>query len=169
MHEKQIDKMLVGIAHGDNIAFEELYNATKRGVFSFVYSYMKNYEDAEDVMQTVYLKIKLNIDKYAPGTNARGWILQIAKNQALNELKKRARTNSDDATAATDASIADSPVMAVMQSALTQDERVIVDLHVLWGYRHREIAKLLDCPVGTVTSKYNRSIKKLKKALKEAE
>ena len=63
MDERQIDKLLTRISTGDNEAFEELYEKTKRGVFSFVYSYLDNYASTEDVMQTVYLKIKLNIDK----------------------------------------------------------------------------------------------------------
>jgi RNA polymerase sigma-70 factor (ECF subfamily) len=54
-----------------------------------------------------------------------------------------------------------------MDRALTDEEQRIIILHVLWGYKHREIGKILDCPTGTVTSKYKRAIEKMRKALKE--
>ena len=61
MDEKQTDRLLTRIADGDNDAFVEFYEQTKRGVFSFLYSYLNNYAAVEDVMQTVYLNVKLNI------------------------------------------------------------------------------------------------------------
>ena len=168
MQDKRIDKLLTEISEGSNEAFGKLYDETKRGVFSFVYSYMRNREDAEDVMQTVYLKIKLNIDSYRHGSNARAWILQIAKNQALNEPKRRRPSEELDESAAVSEDPQSTEISELMQKVLSEDEREIVILHVLWGYRHREIADRLACPVGTVLSKYNRSVKKLKDSLKEA-
>ena len=52
---------------------------------------------------------------------------------------------------------------------LSEEEQRIVTLHVQWGYKHRELAQILGCPTGTVTSKYKRAIEKLRKALKEEE
>jgi RNA polymerase sigma-70 factor (ECF subfamily) len=97
--------------------------------------------------------------------------LQIAKNHALNEQKKRRATTSlDDVELIAKAEpIAESGVMEVMERVLTAEERRIVTLHVLWRYKHREIGKILDLPTGTVTSKYKRSIEKLQKNLKEVE
>lgn len=169
MDGRQIDKLLADISRGDNRAFERLYESTSRGVFSFLYSFLKNYQETEDAMQTVYLKIKLNINQYRRGTNGRAWILQIAKNEAFNRLKKNGRIEYCE-----DIHTAYEPVVAggiteIMEKVLTEEEQRIVALHVLWGYKHREIAEELDCPTGTVTSKYKRSIAKLKEALKEAD
>ncbi len=169
MDKRQIDKLLIKVSQGDNAAFEELYLNTKRGVFAFLYSYFKNFADAEDAMQTVYLKIKLNIAQYTHGTNGRAWILQIAKNQALNEINKMRRVDYTDELCVPEAMQTPFEITSVMGSVLTEEEQRIVTLHVLWGYRHREIAGQLKCPVGTVTSKYKRSIAKLKKALKEVD
>ncbi len=167
MDKKQIDKLLVKISQGDNAAFGELYLKTKNGVFSFLYSYFRNYENTEDAMQTVYLKIKLNIDRYVHGTNGAAWILQIAKNQALNELGKSKRVEYGDGVTETVRPQTVGEITEIMGKVLSEEEQCIVTLHVLWGYRHREIAEQLGCPTGTVTSKYKRSIAKLKKALKE--
>ena len=56
MKRAEINSVLTKIAEGDERAFERLFEETKGGVYSFVYSYMKNREDSEDVVQTVYLR-----------------------------------------------------------------------------------------------------------------
>lgn len=167
MNERQIDKLLVKTSCGDNEAFEKLYEGTKRGVFSFLYSYLKNYAETEDAMQTVFLKVKLNISSYRSGTNGRAWLLQIAKNHALNELAKRKREISQ--TEQVYACPQQGTVSDAMRRALTEEEQRIVILHVLWGYKHREIAEEMGCSIGTVTSKYKRSVEKLKKELEKEE
>ena len=58
-------------------------------------------------------------------------------------------------------------VMTAIEKHLSEEEQRIVILHVLWGYKHREIGQILSLPTGTVTSKYKRSIEKLQKVLKE--
>lgn len=171
MYGADIDGLLKKVANGDNAAFEKLYLQTKRGVFAFLYTYFHNYSDTEDAMQTVYLKIKKGIGTYNKGVNGRAWILQIAKNHALNELKRKKEHVPLDSleNIAVDSASNSSGVMEVMKAVLTEEEQRIVTLHVLWNYKHKEIANSLGCPVGTVTSKYKRAIEKLKKSLKEIE
>ena len=173
MKKREIDSMLKRIAKGDNGAFENLYIETKRGVYAFLYSYFNNKSDCEDAMQTVYMKIKTNISQYRVGTNGLAWILQIAKNTALNEirakdnyLKLKSQNSRAEADSFESVVLKDS-LTSVMKRVLDEEEQRIVILHVIWSYKHKEIADILQCPVGTVTSKYKRSVDKLKKALKE--
>lgn len=169
MNERQIDKLLVKTSLGDNEAFEALYEGTKRGVFSFLYSYLKNYAETEDAMQAVYLKVKLNIASYRRGTNGRAWLLQIAKNHALNVLAKNKRAKCEQAETSVFEVDIFGQVSEAMKRALTEEEQRLIILHVLWGYKHREIAEEWGCSVGTVTSKYKRSVEKLKKELVKEE
>ena len=60
-----------------------------------------------------------------------------------------------------------SGIIGIMKRCLTNEEEKIVILHVLWGYKHREIAEILNCPTGTITSKYKRAVQKVKDKLKE--
>jgi len=171
MYRTEIDKLLVKTSHGDNAAFEELYLKTRRGVYAFLYTYLHQSADTEDAMQTVYLKIKRNIASYRAGTNGRAWILQIAKNHALNVINSRKQTVALEDVEYT-LSVPEQEtgsVMDTMQRVLTEEEQQIVTLHVLWKYKHREIAEMLKIPTGTVTSKYKRAIEKLQKNLKEVE
>lgn len=170
MHTKELDSLLLRIASGDNAAFEELYARTKRGVYAFLRTYLHNAEDTEDAMQTVYLKVKRGIGGYRAGTNARAWLLQIAKNHALNEIKRNRREiPTETVEIVTVVEPSDGTVMQAMQTVLNEEEQRIVTLYVLWGYKHKEIAKILDCTTGTITSKYKRALEKLKRELKEEE
>lgn len=170
MSTKEINALLIRIAEGDNKAFEEFYARTKNGVYAFLRSYFYNHADAEDAMQTVYLKVKRGISSYRPDTNGRAWLLTIAKNQALTDLKKMQReVPTDEIEPLADTSLSNGVVTDAMARVLTAEERRIIVLHVLWKYKHREIAKMLNCPTGTVTSKYKRALAKLKKYLKECD
>lgn len=172
MERFHINKLLVKIASGDQDAFAQLYIDTSKGVYAFLYTYLQNHHDCEDAMQEVYLKIKCNIHQYRPGTNGSAWILQIAKNHALNMLQYQSRHQMVDidevvAVAENDGLSAVGGVMDTMRRVLTQQEQQIVTMHVLWGYKHRQIAKELGCPTGTITSKYKRAVDKLKAELKD--
>ena len=169
MRGRALDELLIRVSKGDNVAFERLYEETRRGVYAFLYTYFHNAEDTEDGMQTVYLNIKKGIHSYRHGTNPSAWILQIAKNHALNELKKKKREipTEDIELGSMSSEGGRVEIMDLITRVLTEEEQKIVTLFVLWDYKHREIAEMLDCPIGTVTSKYKRAIGKLKKYLEE--
>lgn len=173
MKKREIDYLLKLTANGDNAAFERLYMQTKRGVYAFLYSYFNNRSDCEDAMQTVYLKIKTHVSQYERGTNGTAWILQIAKNTALNEIRasanrKKLQSVGDNCQADAFESVAlKDSLTSAMKRVLNDEEQRIVVLHAVWDYKHKEIAEMLDCPIGTVTSKYKRAIDKMKSALKE--
>ncbi len=171
MNKREINNLLVQIQEGDNLAFENLYKQTSSGVYSFIYTYMKDTMDCEDVMQVVYMKIKMNIHQYKPNSNGVAWILQIAKTTALNELRSKENYRKLQALSYTDvydnSSLEGKPLMKLMKQVLKEDEQQIIILHVIWRTKHKDIAKALNLPIGTVTSKYKRAIEKLKRAWKE--
>lgn len=171
MKKSEINADLRRTAEGDEKAFERLYEQTKGGVYSFAYSYLKNREDAEDAVQTVFLKIKQNISGFDGKGNGLAWMLQITKNVALNELRKRklSERNMPEKSEAVslDDYESDGTVTAAMRKVLTDEEQRIIILHVIWGYKHREIAEIMQMPTGSVTSKYKRAVDKIKTNLKK--
>ena len=62
-------------------------------------------------------------------------------------------------------SMLDRMVLEAAMSVLDAEERQIVVLHAMTGFKHREIAEILDLPTGTVLSKYNRALKKMRKEM----
>ena len=170
MDRKKLADCLVRTQKGDKGAFSRFYAETARGVFAFLYGYYRAYHRTEDATQDVYLKALKNVASYRPGTDARAWLLQIAKNTALNDLKRERREAylpEEEFERILRGERAETSAFEALERALNERERDIVLLHVLWGFKHREIAEQLGLPLGTVTSKYKDAIAKLKKFLKE--
>ncbi len=169
MNKAKMNALLIRVKQGDNDAFAQLYNQTKKGIYAFLYTYYNNVWDTENAMQSTYLRVKQYAHTYTENTDARAWLFQIAKNFALNELKKQKReTVVDESTLVSVGGKTETPtgeVFEALNKALDETEKQIVILHVLWGYKHREIAVELQMPLGTVLSKYNVSVKKLREYL----
>ena len=162
MDEKTWDNLMNEVACGSERAFEQLYEGLKRGVFSLAYSYLRSYADAEDALQETFLTVKRKAGTYKAGTNARAWIFQIAKNIALDELRKRKRRGEGELLKEEGVEPR-LPYLDDLTKNLTAEEKEIVIMHAVWGYKHKEIAEEKGLPLGTVTWKYNEAIKKLRK------
>lgn len=100
------------------------------------------------------------------------WLLTITRNLCMQKLRERRRSldipeedweryieSIDRVTPE------DRLVLTEVMRTLSDEERQIVVLHAVGGFKHREIAELMEMPLATVLSKYSRSIKKLRKHL----
>ena len=164
------------VAGGDEKAFEELYRLTYRPLFSFLLSLTADQESASDLMQETYLSVYVSAHKYREQGNPLAWIMKIGKNLFL--MGKRRKDNNlifleDPGEGRQDIafdSIEDGESRELLQmlfEILSQEERSIVTLHDLSGFKHREIAEILGLPVGTVLSKYHRATKKMRERAQE--
>lgn len=170
MNKSEINDLMIKIGNNDDLAFGDLFEKCKKGVFSFLYTYTNDRCLAEDLVQETFIKVKINAGSYKAGTNASAWILQIAKNTALDFLRKNRQTaDIDDLHIADTRKDADETLALhdALNTCLEDGDRQIVLLHVVYGYKHREIAKILDIPLGTVLWKYNAALKRLKRFLSE--
>ena len=167
-----MDECLVRTQSGDKAAYSLFYAETAKGVFAFLYGYYRNRARTEEGVQETYYKALKNIGQYRAGSDARAWLLQIAKNIALNDIRRAKREEILPAEKLEPLRAEEPPdgsVFDAMNRALDETERQIVTLHALTGLRHREIAALLGLPLPTVLSKYSRALKKLQLAWKEAD
>jgi RNA polymerase sigma factor (sigma-70 family) len=173
MDEDRLEKAMSALQKGDGNALADIYTLTSKGVFTFVLPILRDYQLAEDVMQDTYVACYDNIASYKLGTNARNWLLTIAKNSALSMLKKRNReisydfSNDNHPDGVYFLGDIDSPTIALANKVLAEDEFNIVMMYAIGEYKHKEIAEFLHMPLGTVTWKYANALKKLKKALEE--
>lgn len=170
MKGTELERLAVKIKSGDEQAFERLYELMKKGVFSFIYSMTNNYHSAEDLMQDTFIKAKQNIRFYERKGSFSAWVLQIAKNITLNYIKRESRSCFLDeesyARMADERSDFTTPTIDAVKQILPEDEYKIVMLFVVGEFKHKEIAELLDLPLGTVTWKYSKAIKSVKEYFK---
>ena len=170
-----IENCIEKIAAGDREALTPLYRQTSATVYGFALSILKNRQDAEDVLQDTYLRIWNAAGSYTPGGKPLAWILTITRNLALMRMRERSRTveMAPDVWQSFLAEEAagnqeDRLMLASLLEMLSDQERQIVMLHAMTGWKHREIAELLHLPLPTVLSKYNRALKKIRNVWKEA-
>ena len=170
------EKLFQEIGEGNMEAFEELYLISERTLYAYVLSLVKNHEDALDIMQDTYLKIRAAAHLYKPMGKPLAWIFTIARNITRNKQNANKRIVESDTLRLEnrlDFSYVSEPVdKIVLESALSilsEEERSIVLLHAVSGLKHREIASNLGIPLSTSLSKYTRALKKLRKHLKEQE
>lgn len=163
-----LEDAILALAEGNTAAMVSLYEQTKTAVYGFALSLLKNREDAEDVLQETYLLLYRTAPRYRPAGNPLSWMLGITKNLCRNCI--RAREKTQDIPEARWESLpfleeglspTDRMVLADALARLSDEERQIVMLHALSGFRHREIADFLEMPLMTVISRYRRAIAKL--------
>lgn len=162
------------ISVGEKTAFCRLYELTSNSVFAYALSLLHNQEDAEDVMQETFLKIRAAAHLYEPMGKPMAWILTIARNICMMKFRKQRHysvipfeeiTKSLDCSQIKDRE--DRIVLETVFQVLSREECQIIVLHAVSGLKHREISEILQIPLSTVLSKYNRGIKKLRKQLEE--
>ena len=169
-----LDEALGRLAEGDDTAFDEIYQQTRKTVYYIALSYVRERMLAEDVMQTVYLKVLRAAARYRRGTNASAWIARIARNESIDLMRRRSREVSVDER--------ENPLPFGMRDVddygllidlarriLKQEEFSVLMLTAVEGYKRREIAQMLAMPLPTVTWHYSRAVKKMQLALKEVQ
>ncbi len=171
---ERVESLIFFIANGNKDAVGDLYDLIKTDVYAFALSKLKNPADAEDIMHDTFI----NVYKYAKRYNAKGkpmaWIITIELNLIKRRFQLQARTTEFSKVYENtlycgnfENERINSAFLRQLLQTLNDDEREIISLHVVSGFKHREIAKILNKPLSTVLSKYNRAISKLKIIIKE--
>lgn len=167
-----LEILLRKIAVGDTAALEDLYRQTHAAVYGFALSILKNTHDAEDVLHDCYVTVFTAAAGYRAQGKPMAWMMTIARNLCLQRLREHRRLSDlpqEDwepfLESREDLMPEDKLILAACMERLSDDERQIVVLHAVAGFKHREIAALMDLALPTVLSKYNRALKKLRQYL----
>ena len=167
-----LDSLAQKIAHGDERAFEELYNKTRQAVYSVCLGIVRVHMTAEELMQDTFVTVWTRSAEFK-GHGYKSWILTIAKNKSLNYLKKQSHEVAfdfleNDDIGSYESDMALSVTIRAALDTLDPIERQIVLLRNS-GVKAKEIAEYLGIPRGTVSWKYTEALKKLKKYMEGTE
>lgn len=169
----KLEQYIDGLKVKNEQAFEIVYHLTKQAVYAVIISIVRDQSLAEDVMQDTYIKMIQAIHSYQKGRSFKAWLLTIARNQALDVYRKRKRIDLVDITESehlfvTQANDYDQEDQAErLLSVLEADEKEIVLLHAVENMKHKEIAEVVDKPLGTVLWIYQKALKKMQIAFKK--
>lgn len=155
-------------------AFQTKLMSLQANLLNFAYMLTSNRDDAYDLLQDTTLKALDNEEKFAEGTNFKGWVFTIMRNIFINNYRRGVRTASVVDTTenlfvlnlATDAS-AESPEdsygAAEISAAINEmpdDFRIPFSMMVA-GYKYEEIAEKMQLPLGTIKSRIFYARKRL--------
>ncbi len=181
MTDRQFERRIILIQQGDKQGLKEIYDEYGKTVYQSVYQILNNTHDAEDITSEFFLKLWNIADTYCFGGRHKRWLVTIARNMALDMLKKRKRElltpfDGDDDNIAepvdsfsVEDSVTGSLSVSEALERLDTNEREILNMKIIAGMTFRDISAVLDKPLGTVTWKYRNAVGKLKKFIGEVD
>ena len=166
------EKLILRFQEGDINAYNELVKRYKDRLLNFIFRYFNNREQAEDVVQDTLIKLYTHASYYKNIAKFSTWIFTIAKNNALTELRKNKRKQTDslwtDDGKVIDINSNDQTLDRKVQNEIAVDQlnkfldeipenfRMAVVLRDFQELSYDEISKILEIPIGTIKSRINR-------------
>lgn len=189
MTDHMFDACMERINRGDKDALHEIYEEYLPYIFSIVLQIVQIRETAEDITSEFFIKLWTTSEKYHPGGGHKGYIATMARNMAIDYMRKNKREilvdnlespesdGEDDkmpvsATAVNELSKAgqtpeEEVILSIsMEEALNMlspPEREVINLKIMGELTFQEIATILNRPMGTVTWQYRNAINKLRR------
>src|SRR5690349_16677200 len=182
------EELLLRFRKGQREAFGQLVRRYERELYGYLRRYLGDANLADDVFQNTFLQLYTKIGTYEPGRPVRPWLYTIATHQAIDALRRNGRHQAlsldqhreehggeaQNLTAALESS-APGPVELAQGEEGRQQVRAAVDrlpdflrqvvvLAYYQGLKYREVADILDIPVGTVKSRLHAALVKLQEA-----
>ncbi len=171
------EELLPMVLRKDDRAFTLLYDMYSKNLYGVIYNLVKDREEAEDVLQEVFVKIWKNIETYNEGKGRFfTWILNIARNTAIDKLRSKGFNNSQKNLSADNFVhlLDDSNKMANRIDTIGIKEFVkklkpkciqIIDLLFFKGYTQQEASDELEIPLGTVKTQNRNCMNDLRNFL----
>ena len=164
------DKTLIAhILSGQSEDFRHLMRRHGGTLLAFIESVIGNREEAEDIVNETYLKFLRSLPTVDPKKNVMAYLTAISRNESLNALAKRQKVGEleeeDSRLLCYDDYLSEFSLFDRAKDVLPRDEFEILLMVMVDDLKHREIAKILHKPLGTVSFKYAKAIKTLRKEL----
>lgn len=162
----------------DKAAFRQVYSRFSQIVFNLAYRILKDREEAEEVVQEIFLQIWNKADSYDSDRGALStWIINISRNKSIDRLRtlghrsqntelNEERLNSKfDFSRIIENREENRKVLREALDTLPQEQRIAIEMVYFEGFTHEETAQKLGEPVGTVKTRIRLGVMKLKQKI----
>jgi RNA polymerase sigma-70 factor (ECF subfamily) len=182
---QEFELSITQIKSGDRNGLKDIYEAYLAYIFRIIYDILKSRENAEDVASDFFIKLWEKVEHYRPGSGHRAYLTVMARNMAIDFLRKhrkedltamlhdlgtdpdeeyyQAPPGADPDENPTDSEVLENLSIKAALNHLGEAERQVVSMKVLGELTFKEIAEILQCPMGTITWRYQNAIKKLRR------
>lgn len=157
---------------GDIGAYQQIYLRYSPMLLQTALRLLGNQQDAEDAVQTAFLKLYRYIHKFQFGSKFSTYLYRIMLNVCFNDLKKRKKDQHD---ALENVNLKENPqhdLKINLEAAITklpEKMRICFTLFAIQGFKQEEIAEMLKLSVGTIKANIFHAKTRLKSALKDLE
>jgi RNA polymerase sigma-70 factor (ECF subfamily) len=154
----------------DPVAFEQLYDAYHRLVFGIALRMLSDTTMAEDLTQSVFLKLWSTPESFRDG-NFAAWLSRVTRNRALDIIRSRAsRPQAEIPTDIPMDGTIDDVVFAKIDSqrvrtalaALPPEQRTAIEMGFFGGITHEEIARRTGIPLGTIKTRIRAGLRRMR-------
>ena len=174
--EKEEKKLISAAKNGDTQAFATLYGQYAQPLYRFALWYLHNTHDAEDAVQDAVVQAFRNVSSLRKEDSFKSWLFKILANVCKRRLIENKNTYTDEAVQdnpdlckqeSPSLDMADRLTLQEAVATLPPEDRQILLLSVVAGYKSDEIAKMLNMKAATVRSVKSRSLARLRTMLSE--
>jgi RNA polymerase sigma-70 factor, ECF subfamily len=177
--EPTAEELLLAAARGDQAAFSALYDRMAGLVFGIVRRVLRDPSQSEEVAQEVFVEVWRTATRFDPDRgSAQTWVLTMAHRRAIDRVRSeqasrdrterigiRDRVRAFDEVAEEVELRAEHDQVRDALSTLTELQREAVELAYYGGHTYREVAELLDAPLGTIKTRMRDGLIRLRDAL----
>jgi RNA polymerase sigma-70 factor (ECF subfamily) len=181
LSRQQLDVLLNDISRGDEVAFEQLYRATSAKLYGIVLRIVRRREVADELLQDIYLRVWKHAGRFdASRSSPITWMATIARNCALDEVKRSALPLSEDDFELIEPAGEDNPAdqyeraenarrLQLSLGRLGPEKSALIVQAYCYGMSRKDIAKRTGQSVSTVKTWLRRSLAELRSYLEEEE
>lgn len=163
---------------GDTQAMSAIYDRFKSSLYGLAFRYTRNHTVAEDLLQDVFVKVFSNLHTLDNDQTFVGWLYRIAVNTCLSYLRTHKRIYRKEVpledvngqVAQKDSHRTEDMMDKTLEEAierLSPRLKSVFMLHDIQGFKHQEVAQIMDCSVGTSKSQLFKARMKLRKYLEK--
>ncbi len=178
MTDEQFNEALNRIRKKEKAALKEIYEEYIGFVYHIILDMVKNRETAEDIASEFFIKLWEKTPEYSPGKGHKGYLAVMARNMSIDFMRKNRHEvledeNPDDDSGGRNEIADDSatPEEEIVERLSVEEAldrlkpvyRQIITMKVLADMTFKEIASVLEMPMGTVTWNYREAIKQLRR------
>lgn len=170
-------KIIEGCIAGNRKSQKALFEIFKSSMLGVCLRYCKDNYEAEDVLMMAFVKVFGEIHTYRNEGNIEGWIRRIVINTAINNYKKNLkhyyhadieevtenRSEDSEPFELPDYSSVEDVLQAISQ--LPEGYKMVLNLYIVEGYKHKDIAEMLGIDVGTSKSQLSRARKMIQQTI----
>ena len=176
---KESDKeLIIRFQLGDVASFDQLVARYEKPLLNFLYRFTMDYQLAEDVFQEAFFTVYKKAQKFDLSKKFSTWLYEIAVNKAVDKLRKKKILvalkpeieNIKHDQLNPEENYEKREIQTRLQKALgflSEEHRLVLVLKHYQGLDYKEIAEILNCPIGTVKSRIYYALKDLKNHLEK--